>query len=378
MPDDPSPDAAGLPAPSPLKLLALDALHRELGARMVAFAGHSMPLHYAEGVMAEHRWTRAHAGLFDVSHMGQILLRGAAAAGWLETLMPGDFLDLREGVTRYSLLLADDGGILDDVMVTRVPDGLFLVVNGATRAADIAHLRARLAPGLSIEPLDQHALLALQGPQAAAVLETLVPGVSALRFMRWGSFFWDGTPLSITRSGYTGEDGFEIALPAAAAERLARALVAHAEVHPIGLGARDSLRLEAGLPLYGHDISRATEPVEAGLAFAVSKRRKNEGGFPGAERILAALRQGPARRRIGLRLSGRQPAREGAAIMAGDAEVGTVTSGGFGPSVEAPIAMGYVDAAHAADGTALAIVVRGRRLDARVVPMPFWQKHYVR
>lgn len=369
-----------------LKSLPLDGLHHRLGGRMVPFAGYAMPVQYAEGVMAEHLWTRSHAGLFDVSHMGQLLLEGEGAAAWLETLCPGDFMGLKPHAMRYSLLLADDGGILDDLMVTNTGRGFYLVVNGATKHADIAHMLERKPQGLALTHLEDHALLALQGPEAVSVLARLplspqdadLPPVNALRFMQGGGFLWNGTRLAISRSGYTGEDGFEISVPEAAAEALAEALLAAPEVKPIGLGARDSLRLEAGLPLYGHDLTPGTEPVEAGLAFAVSKRRKVEGDFPGAERILKALLDGPARKRVGLRLEGRQPAREGAAIHAGDTEVGIVTSGGFGPSVGAPIAMGYVAAAHAADGTALEIEVRGRRLPATVCPMPFWQKTYVR
>jgi aminomethyltransferase len=368
-----------------LALLPLDALHRRLGARMVPFAGHAMPIHY-EGIVAEHRWTRARAGLFDVSHMGQLTVAGDGAAEWLESLAPGDFLGLQPGRMRYSLLLADDGGILDDLMVTHAGNHFYLVVNGATRDADLAHMQARLPHGLTLTHLADHALLALQGPQAAKVLTGLgiapeladgVP-VGAMKFMSAGPFLWRGVRLGISRSGYTGEDGFEISVAAADAESLAETLLAEPEVKPIGLGARDSLRLEAGLPLYGHDLTPEIEPVEAGLAFAISKRRKMEGGFPGAERILKALLEGPARRRVGLRLDGRQPAREGATVYAGEAEVGVVTSGGFGPSVEAPIAMGYVAADQSADGTALEIEVRGRRLPATAVPMPFHQKNYVR
>ncbi|WP_194743289.1 glycine cleavage system aminomethyltransferase GcvT [Thermaurantiacus tibetensis] len=377
--------AAGTIAKAALATLPLDALHRRLGARMVPFAGHAMPLHYAKGVIAEHLWTRAHAGLFDVSHMGQLTISGQGAAAWLERLCPGDILGLRPGRMRYSLLLAEDGGILDDLMVTNAGDHLALVVNGATRASDLAYMGARLAPGLELRHLADLALLALQGPEAATALGRLgiaaAPGgvpVEALKFMEAGAFTWRGTPLWVSRSGYTGEDGFEISVPAEAAEALAEALLAMPEVKPVGLGARDSLRLEAGLPLYGHDLSPETEPVEAGLAFAISKRRKVEGGFPGAERILKALLDGPARRRVGLKPEGRQPVREGATIHAGDAAVGVVTSGGYGPSVGGPIAMGYVAAAHAADGTALEIEVRGRRLPARVVPLPFWQKSYAR
>jgi aminomethyltransferase len=292
--------------------------------------------------------------------------------------MPGDFIGLAPGAIRYSLLLSAYGGILDDVMGTRTGEALAIVVNGATKQADVAHLRAHLPPSLELVHHEGLALLALQGPDAAAVLDALVPGVAGLRFMRWGSFPWGGATLSVSRSGYTGEDGFEISADPETAEALARHLLADQRVKPIGLGARDSLRLEAGLPLYGHDLGPDTSPIEAGLAFAISKRRKVEGGFPGAERILAELLDGPKRKRVGLRLEGRQPAREGTAILCGDLPVGTVTSGGYGPSVEAPIAMGYVAAADAADGTALDLEVRGRCLPATVVPLPFWQKHYVR
>lgn len=364
---------------STLLPLPLDALHIALGGRMVPFAGYSMPVQYRDGVMGEHRWTRDHAGLFDVSHMGQLILDGQGGDRWLETLMPGDFTGLRVNATRYSLLLNDSGGILDDLMVTRLADDrLFIVVNGATKHDDIAHLRDHMPKGLHLTYLDGQVLLALQGPEAVDVLEAIVPGVSALSFMRYGGFTWNGHALGITRSGYTGEDGFEISLPSAAGKDFAEALLADNRVRPIGLGARDSLRLEAGLPLYGHDLSPETNPVEAGLAFAISKRRKTEGGFPAADHILAELLNGPARKRVGLKLDGRLPAREGAPILSGDITVGTVTSGGFAPSVDGPIAMGYVDAAHAADGTPLVIEVRGKRLDACVVPLPFWQKNYVR
>lgn len=370
----------------PLRLLPLDALHRQLGGRMVEFAGYAMPVHYPEGVLAEHLWTRAKAGLFDVSHMGQLTVSGSAAADWLESIAPGDFKALQPGQMRYSLLLADDGGILDDLMVTFTGSHFYLVVNGATKADDIAHMQARLPDRLVLTHREDLALLALQGPNAVDVMLRLgvqpesagFTAIDALKFMRAGPFVWQGVRLGISRSGYTGEDGYEISIPAADAACFAEALLADADVKPIGLGARDSLRLEAGLPLYGHDLTPDIEPVEAGLAFAISKRRKLEGGFPGEQRIMAALLDGPARRRVGLRLEGRQPAREGAAIFAGGRPVGTITSGGFAPSVGAPVAMGYVAAAHAADGSAVEIEVRGKRLAATVVPMPFWQKNYVR
>jgi aminomethyltransferase len=357
--------------------LPLDALHRRLGGRMVSFAGYAMPIQYSGefgGIIAEHLWTRQHAGLFDVSHMGQLLLP-LAQDGALESLLPGDITGLAVGALRYSLLLDENGGILDDLMVTRREADLYLVVNGAVKAADIAHLRAH---GLDVAYRDDWALLALQGPEAVAVLDRLVPGVAALRFMRAGAFSWAGQPLWISRSGYTGEDGFEISVAASAVEALADALLAEPEVKPIGLGARDSLRLEAGLPLYGHDLDPSTTPVEAGLGYAISKRRKLERGFPGADRIMAQLLDGAVRVRVGLALEGKLPAREGAVVLAGDQEVGVVTSGGFAPSIGAPIAMAYVMAAHADDGAALAINVRGKLLPARVVPMPFKPKNYVR
>lgn len=353
--------------------LPLDALHRRLGARMVSFAGYAMPIQY-EGIIAEHLWTRTAAGLFDVSHMGQILLPLADIAT-LETLVPGDIAGLKSGALRYSLLLNENGGILDDMMITRRDDDLYLVVNGAVKAADMAVMRAA---GLSVDYREDWALLALQGPQAVAALEALVPGVSELRFMRSAGFSWSGHALWVSRSGYTGEDGYEISVPVMAAEALAEALLADERVRPIGLGARDSLRLEAGLPLYGHDLDPGTTPIEAGLAFAISKRRKLEGGFPAADRLLAQLQDGPQRKRVGLAVEGKLPAREGAAVFVGDLRVGTVTSGGFSPSLEAPIAMAYVESAHAADDTALEIEVRGKRLSATVVPMPFKQKNYVR
>ncbi len=360
-------------SPSDTLMLPLDALHRDLGARMVSFAGYSMPIQF-DGIIAEHLWTRSHAGLFDVSHMGQVLLPCAAVMA-LETLLPGDIAGLREGVLRYSLVLNDNGGILDDLMVTRRAQDLYLVVNGAVKHADMAVLRAA---GIAVDYRDDWALLALQGPQAVTALERLVPGVAALAFMRAAGFEWQGIPLWISRSGYTGEDGFEISLPAVNVEAFARRLLEQPEVKPIGLGARDSLRLEAGLPLYGHDLSPDTTPVEAGLTFAISKRRKAERGFPGADIIMDQLLNGAPRKRVGLRIDGKLPAREGAAVFAGDTQVGVVTSGGFGPSVGAPIAMAYVATDCAADGTALEIDVRGRRLAATVSPMPFTPKNYVR
>lgn len=372
-------------SPHDLKTLPLDGLHQRLGARMVPFAGYSMPVQY-EGVMSEHLHTRAQAGLFDVSHMGQLTLEGDGAAEWLETLAPGDFTGLQPGHMRYSLLLADDGGVLDDLMVTNTGKRLYLVVNGATKHDDVVYMRARLPGHLSLVHHEDLALLALQGPRAVDVLQRLgvapefpgIPAIDAMKFMTAGPYLWGKVRLGISRSGYTGEDGYEISLDSADAEAFAQALLADPDVKPIGLGARDSLRLEAGLPLYGHDLTPDITPVEAGLSFAISKRRRTEGGFPGAPRLLGQLRDGPARRRVGIRPEGRQPVREGAAIFADGRQVGEITSGGFGPSAGAPVAMGYVESAFAADDTPLELEVRGKRLPARVAPMPFHQKSYHR
>jgi len=353
--------------------LPLDALHRERGGRMVAFAGYAMPIQYSGefgGIIAEHNWTRTQAGLFDVSHMGQLEFASYDDRA-LERLLPGDLTGLVHGHLRYSMLLNENGGILDDLMVTRRPSDLYMVVNGATKHDDLAVFRAA---GLAPRYRDDLALLALQGPQAVTVLERLEPGVAALSFMRAGQF----AEMWISRSGYTGEDGFEISLPVAEVEAFARTLLAQPEVKPIGLGARDSLRLEAGLPLYGHDLTPAITPVEAGLSFAVSKRRRAEGGFLGSEIILDQLANGAPRCRVGLTVEGRLPAREGAHVVAAEGQVGTVTSGGFGPALGAPIAMAMVDAAHAPEGTKLGLDVRGRIIDATVVPMPFFPKSYVR
>ncbi len=361
-------------------ILPLDGWHRARGGRMVEFAGYWMPVQY-EGIIAEHLWTRESAGLFDVSHMGQLLISGEGVDAALEALLPIDLSTLKLGSQRYSLLLDENGGILDDLIVSRWPDSLFLVVNGATKWDDIAHLREFLPDEVTLNHLDEQALLALQGPKAFAALERHVSGeypLAGLTFMHFGKFEIAGVPVTISRSGYTGEDGFEISLPAEAAEQIATLLCGEPEVRPIGLGARDSLRLEAGLPLYGHDLTIATEPVEAGLAFAINKRRRMDGGFLGAERIVAILSAGPARKRIGLALEGRMAAREGALVFIDDQEVGVVTSGGFSPSLERPIAMASVDTAHSACDTALEIDVRGRRLAARVVPMPFVPHRYHR
>ena len=360
--------------------LPLDAWHRARGGRMVEFAGYHMPVQY-DGIIAEHQWTRSHAGLFDVSHMGQLQLSGEGVEVALEALLPIDLSTLKLGMQRYSLLLDEDGGVLDDLMVSRWPDSYYLVVNGATKWDDIAHLREHLPDEITLNHLDDRALLALQGPQAFAALERHVSGeypLSALTFMRFGRFELGGAEVSISRSGYTGEDGFELSVPGEAAERIAELLCGEPEVKPIGLGARDSLRLEAGLPLYGHDLSPETSPVEAGLNFAINKRRKAEGGFLGAEPVLAMLANGPPRKWVGLTLEGRQAAREGAEIFAENEQVGVLTSGGFSPSLECPIAAAYVSTAHAAPGTALTIDVRGKRLPAVVTPLPFVPHRYHR
>lgn len=342
---------------------------------MVAFAGYDLPVQYPTGIMAEHIWTRTSAGLFDVSHMGQVTVKGAGVDTMLEALMPGDFIGLKQDRIRYSLLLNDSGGILDDLMVTRRADDFLLIVNGAVKHEDMAHMKAH---GLPLVYHEDRALLALQGPKAVDALVRILPDVAALKFMQAIRLGWLGLDVWISRSGYTGEDGFELSVPASGALAFAQLLLDQPEVKPIGLGARDSLRLEAGLPLYGHDATPQTSPVEADLGFAISKRRKAEGGFPGAVKILDQLLNGAATRRVGLRVDGRLPAREGAEIYVGDVKIGTVTSGGFAPTLGQPIAMGYVAIAHAADGTQVDIDVRGKRIAATVTPMPFVPHRYYR
>ncbi|WP_133366599.1 glycine cleavage system aminomethyltransferase GcvT [Qipengyuania sediminis] len=361
-------------------ILPLDAWHRARGGRMVPFAGYWMPIQY-EGITAEHLWTRARAGLFDVSHMGQLYISGEGAEAALESVLPIDLATLKPGAPRYSLLLDENGGVLDDLMVTRWSQGFYLVVNGATKWDDIAHLREHLPDEVSIRLLEDSALLALQGPEAFAALDRLANGetpLASLTFMKGAAFTLGGVDAWISRSGYTGEDGFEISVPAESVAGIADFLCAQPEVKPIGLGARDSLRLEAGLPLYGHDMTPEVSPIEAGLAFGINKRRRSEGGFPGAERIQRELAEGPKRKSAGLAIEGRLPAREGAEVFAGESRVGIITSGGFSPTLGHPIALALVDAAHAAPGTALTAEVRGKRLPARVVPTPFVPHRYVR
>lgn len=365
------------------QLLPLDAWHRARGGRMVPFAGYLMPVQY-EGVMAEHRWTRESAGLFDVSHMGQLAVRGDGAEAALEALLPAAIESgLPQNQARYSLLLNDVGGILDDLMLTRRvgEDGpeVYVVVNGATKYDDVAHMVERLPDEVTLNLMEDHALLAVQGPKAVDALERLVPGVEALTFMQARAFEWAGVSLWISRSGYTGEDGFEISVPAAWAGALADALTAQPEVKPIGLGARDSLRLEAGLPLYGHDLDPETTPIMADLGFALSKRRREAGDFPGAARILIEREQGPVAKRVGLLVEGRQPVREGAAVVDDEGStVGRVTSGGFGPTVGGSIAMAYVPTTLAAPGTGVTLVQRGKVHRATVTPMPFVPHRYHR
>ncbi len=345
---------------------------------MVAFAGYEMPLHYAPGILAEHLHTREKAGLFDVSHMGQLALSGSAPARALERLVPGDIAGLAPMRMRYTLLLNDRGGIIDDLIVTCGESGLFLVVNAARKEVDFANLRERLDGDAAVRALTDRALLALQGPAAAAVLARFAPGIERLSFMSAREVALLGERVLLSRCGYTGEDGFEISLPAEAALKLAERLLAEPEVWPIGLGARDSLRLEAGLPLYGHDLDETTSPVEASLAWTIGKRRREEADFAGAERVLRELRQGARKRRVGIRPEGRVIAREGTPIVGGDGrEIGRVTSGGFGPSLGAPVAMGYVESAYADPGREIGCLVRGASHPARIARLPFLPaRHY--
>lgn len=371
-------EATEHPAES-LKTTPLHALHLELKARMVPFAGYDMPVQYPMGILKEHLHTREKAGLFDVSHMGQVRLTGDDPAAALETLVPGDIKGLGLGRMRYTLFLNEQGGILDDLMVTNAGDHLFLVVNAACKEQDVAHLREKLAGKAEVEVLEDAALMALQGPMAAQVMARFVPEAATMKFMSYLSATFKGVPVLITRSGYTGEDGYEISCDKSDAEAIARALLAEEEVEAIGLGARDSLRLEAGLCLYGHDIDTTTTPVEAALEWTLPKRRRAEGGFPGYDIISRQLEQGASRRRVGLRPEGRQPAREHTAIHdANGTQIGEVTSGGFGPTAGTPVAMGYVDTAHSAVDTPVQLMVRGKPLAARVAATPFVPQRYYR
>ena len=359
--------------------LPLDAWHRARGGRMVPFAGYHMPVQY-DGIMAEHLWTRKSAGLFDVSHMGQLRITGDEVETALEAILPTALSDHPFKKARYSLLLDESGGILDDLMLTReAPGSIYMVVNGAMKWDDIGHLREHLADEITLNHLEDQALLALQGPKAVEAFARIVPGVADLVFMQGDAFDWNGTPLWISRSGYTGEDGLEISVPADRAVALADAICAQPEVKPIGLGARDSLRLEAGLPLYGHDLDPETTPLMADLGFALMKRRREEGGFLGAERLKLEREQGAVTRRVGLIVDGRQPVREGADVLDADGNaVGRVTSGGHSPSTGQPIAMAYVPTALAAPANTVQLSQRGKVHAATVTPMPFVPHRYHR
>ncbi|AQS85449.1 MAG: glycine cleavage system aminomethyltransferase GcvT [Acetobacter aceti] len=366
-----------------LRHTPLFSLHENYGAKMVPFAGYAMPLQYADGIMAEHQHTRAHAGLFDVSHMGQVALHPIdgdmdRVALALERVVPVDVLGLKPGRQRYGFLTNDAGGILDDLMIVNMETWFLVVVNAACKARDIALMQRALSSECTVQPLEDRALLALQGPQAVTALERLMPDVVSMKFMDAKTGQLDGAEVIVTRSGYTGEDGFEISVPATAAERIAEALLAQAEVKPIGLGARDSLRLEAGLCLYGSDLDETTTPVEGALEWAIQKARRSggarAGGFPGADLVLAQLEHGASRRRVGLLAEGRAPVRHGAALFAdseGGASIGVVTSGAFGPTLQAPVAMGYVETGYMLAGTKIFAELRGRRIPVTVAAMPF-------
>lgn len=364
----------------PLKITPLNAAHIAAGARMVPFAGYSMPVQYKDGVLKEHLWTRTHAGLFDVSHMGQGRLRGEAPLAAFEQVTPGDFKGLKAGKQRYSVLLNGTGGIIDDLMAARPDeDGLFVVVNGACKDNDFKVMGEALAGQVEIERLETRALMALQGPEACAVLSAHVSEAAKMVFMDSRSLEGFGTDVIVSRSGYTGEDGYEISVPASEAERVWNLLLTDERVRPIGLGARDSLRLEAGLPLYGHDVDETVSPIEADLSFAVSVKRREAGDFPGSARILGEVAGGVSRKRVGLKVLEGAPAREGAEIADEAGQViGVVTSGGFAPSLSAPIAMGFVPQAFAAPGTQLRVIVRGKPQLAEVTAMPFVPHRYVR
>ena len=365
-----------------LKSTPLEGLHVALGAKMVPFAGYNMPVQYPLGVLKEHLHTRDQAGLFDVSHMGQAELTGADVDAALETLVPGDIKGLKPGQIRYTLLLNESGGIIDDLMVTRPAEPgkentLYLVVNAACKDGDFAHIAAKLKGRATLTRFETAALLALQGPTAAKTLAHFIPRAAVMTFMTSAVDNFQGVPVRLFRSGYTGEDGYEISIPAAHAEEVAKALLAEPGVQPIGLGARDSLRLEAGLCLYGSDIDATTLPSEAALNWVIGARRRNEGGFPGAARILDQIKNGASKKRVGLKPLGKAPARAHTEVQDGNGNrIGEITSGGFGPSFNGPVAMGYVDSAFAKVGTKLTLIVRGQSLPAEVAALPFVPHRY--
>jgi aminomethyltransferase len=366
-----------------IKQTALHDLHVDLGAKMVPFAGYSMPVQYPMGISKEHLQTRTHAGLFDVSHMGQVLLKGDNAAKALETLVPVDIMDLPAMKQRYALFTNERGGVMDDLMVTNAGDHLFVVVNAACKDQDIRHMRENIGNDVEIEVLEDRALLALQGPQAAAVMSRLTKIDDDMIFMTAANLEIDGIECFVTRSGYSGEDGFEISVHNDDAMQLARTLLAQPEVEPVGLGARDSLRLESGLCLYGHDLDENTTPVESSLLWALSKVRRADGerpgGYPGAKIIMDQIANGVERKRVGIKPQGRMPVRDGAVLMdKDDNEIGIVTSGGFGPSVGGPVAMGYVKIAYVAPETELFAIVRGKQVPVQVVKLPFIKQNYYR
>ena len=362
----------------PLLHTPLFSLHESLGAKMVGFAGWAMPVQYPEGIMAEHRACRTSAALFDVSHMGQVIVRGADAAEKFEGLVPGGLTTLKPGQARYTQLTTPNGGIYDDLIVTNAGDYLFVVVNASMKDQDIELMRAGL-DGCGIEVLEDRALVALQGPAADPVLSSIVPGVSSLSFMQSAEFDWNGQALRISRLGYTGEDGYEISVPTSVAEDFAKRLLEDDRTAPAGLGARDTLRMEAGLPLYGNDIDQSTSPIEAGLGFSIPKRRRENGGFPGAGRIISEATNGPGRKLVGLLPDGRAPARAGVEVTAADGTVlGSITSGGFSPTLEKPISLGYVAASHAEPGQKVNLLLRGKPVPATVSALPFVAQNYKR
>ncbi len=358
----------------------LFALHEELGGKMVPFAGYALPVQYPLGVMAEHNHTRHAAGLFDVSHMGQVIITGPGVDGWIESLVPGNIKDLAVNHIRYSMFTNDRGGIMDDLMITKRKDDLFLVVNAACKEQDIAHMKAHLPEGFTLTEITDRALIALQGPKAAEVLSRFAAGANQMDFMSYAEVMICGAECYISRSGYTGEDGHEISIPAHKAEDICRALLAESEVEAIGLGARDSLRLEAGLCLYGHDLTTETTPVEASLLWAIGKRRREEGGFPGDHIILPQIKnKDHVKKRVGILPTGRAPAREATVIVDAEGQgIGTITSGGYGPTFGGPVAMGYIKPEFAAVGTEVFLIVRGKTRAAHVAKMPFVQQRYYR